>query len=280
MLSYRHAYHAGNFADVTKHIALVMILRYMTQKPGALCYLDTHAGAGSYDLQSAAARKTAESSQGIAKILGVGNMPEPVSDYVQLLRQHNAGESLHQYPGSPWIAAQVLRAQDRLIFCELHGSDFPLLQQLFADDRRVYCHAQDAYRFVPGLMPPPERRGLVFMDPSYELPQEYDTAVACLRNAHRKFSSGTFALWYPILDEVRSKNLRQEFEQSGIRDVLHFSLCIADSRSLPGMYGSGMIVVNPPWTLRNSLQATLPWLTAQLGVNNKAAFEIEQWTAE
>ncbi len=280
MLSYRHAYHAGNFADVMKHVVLTAMLKYLTQKNAALCYIDTHAGAGAYDLRSDYAQKTGESTEGVAKLWSRKDLPEIVSDYLTLLGAFNAASDLTTYPGSPGIAAALLRPQDRLVLCELHSTDFPLLEKMFTKDRRVHCHAEDGYRFSRGLVPPIERRGLVLMDPSYELASEYDTAIATIAKLHLKFATGTYALWYPILDERRTDMLRRQIEQHPIRDVLHLALRVADRASLPGMYGSGMIVINPPWTLRAAMETALPFLAAELGVNDKAGFEIDQWVAE
>ncbi|MDH4125264.1 MAG: 23S rRNA (adenine(2030)-N(6))-methyltransferase RlmJ [Gammaproteobacteria bacterium] len=280
MLSYRHAYHAGNFADVMKHVVLTSILTYLVRKDAALCYLDTHAGAGAYDLRSDKARKTGESGLGIEKIIDANGAPTCIANYLQLVRGFNTAGVLDRYPGSPWFAAQLLRQQDRLVLCELHNSDFPLLEQLFAKDKRVHCHAVDGYRFSLGLIPPIERRGLVLIDPAYELADETMTAFKTLAKLHRRFAGGTFSLWYPILDEHQGFALRQQFEASQMRDVLHLALRIADRNSLPGMYGSGMIIVNPPWTLRAEMQIALPWLVSQLGVNSRAGCEIEQWVEE
>ena len=280
MLSYRHAYHAGNFADVMKHAVLTSILRYLARKDAALCYLDTHAGAGGYELRSERARQTGESSLGIAKIIEAAGPPEAIADYLQLVRRFNPAGNVDNYPGSPWFASQLLRRQDRLVLCELHNSDFPLLAQLFANDRRVHCHAADGYRFSLGLVPPIERRGLVLIDPAYELSDEYATAFTTLAKLHRQFATGTYMLWYPILDEHRGATLRQQFMNSNMRDVLHLALRIADRKSLPGMYGSGVIIVNPPWTLRGEMESALPWLARNLGLNHRASYEIEQWVDE
>jgi len=280
MLSYRHAYHAGNFADVMKHVVLTTLLRYMTRKESGLCYIDTHAGAGGYDLQSGFAERTGESRLGIAKLWRQKETPPPVADYLGLVRQFNRGEELTGYPGSPWFAAKLLRPQDRRVLIELHTGDFTLLENRFENDRRAYCHAKDGYRFSAGLVPPVERRGLILMDPAYELRDEYETAVATIGKLHRQFSTGTYVLWYPILDEHRTASLRKQFEGLGIRDVLHLALRVADRKTLPGMYGCGMVVINPAWTLRADMELALPFLVSELGINEGAAFAIEQWAAE
>ena len=280
MLSYRHAYHAGNFADVMKHVVLTALLKYLTQKDAGLCYIDTHAGAGAYDLNSDYAQKTGENVLGISKLWHSKAAPEAVHDYLALIHQFNSAPKLSKYPGSPWLAATLLRPQDRLMLCELHSSDYPSLEKMFARDRRAHCYAEDGYRFSSGLVPPKERRGLVLMDPSYELASEYDTAIDTIVKLHLKFSTGTYALWYPILDERRSLSLRRRIERHSIRDVLHLALRVADRESLPGMYGSGMIVINPPWTLRTEMETALPFLATELGVSDEAGFEIEQWKEE
>ena len=280
MLSYRHAFHAGNFADVLKHVVLTSILRYLVRKEAALCYVDTHAGAGLYDLQSAQAARTGESAAGIARLWGVEPVPEIVAHYLDVVRQCNDTAALRRYPGSPGFAARLLRPRDRLVLFERHSSDFPRLQQAFCGDRRVTCRAEDSYQRALKLMPPPERRGLVLMDPAYELAGEYELAMDTLARLHRRFSTGTYALWYPILDETRSAALRRQLESQPIRDVLHVALRVADASAATGMYGSGMIVINPPWTLRADLAAALPFLVERLAAGPGARFEVEQWVEE
>lgn len=280
MLSYRHAFHAGNFADVMKHVVLTALLKYLTQKDAGLCYIDTHAGAGGYDLTSEFSQKTGENDYGIAKIWGASDAPEGVADYLALVRQFNYGSDLGRYPGSPWLAEKLLRPQDRLMLCEMHSSDYPTLNEMFKRDRRVHCYAENGYQFSVGLMPPIERRGLIFMDPSFELDDEYETAVATIGKLHRRFATGTYALWYPILDEHRSALMRQLIDALHIRDVLNLEFHIADSQSHPGMVGCGMIIINPPWTLRDTMGNALPWLVEKLGINQHAGFKIEQWVDE
>jgi 23S rRNA (adenine2030-N6)-methyltransferase len=280
MLSYRHAYHAGNFADVMKHVVLTASLKYLTQKEAGLCYIDTHAGAGAYDLRSDYAQKTGESELGIQKLWDRKDVPEAIKGYLALIHQFNSSPELKKYPGSPWLAATLLRPQDRLVLCEMHSTDLPLLEKMFAADRRVHCHQEDGYRFSAGLVPPIERRGLILMDPSYELANEYETAIATIGKLHRQFSTGTYALWYPILDERTAVSLRRQIEKLPIRDVLHLALRIADRKSGPGMYGSGIIVINPPWILRGLMEPALAFLASELGTSDKATFEIEQWVAE
>jgi 23S rRNA (adenine2030-N6)-methyltransferase len=280
MLSYRHSYHAGNFADVMKHVVVVAILRYMTQKVAPLCYIDTHGGAGTYDLRSDHALKNSESDTGIAKLWQSVDAPEPVNAYLDVVRRFNSSAEMCRYPGSPWLAAELLRPQDRLMLCELHGSDFPLLQQAFRKDRRVHCFNEDGYRFSRGFLPPGERRGLVLIDPSYELPKEYDTAIEALSGLQRRFPTGTYALWYPVLDQRRAIQLRMRIEKTSMRDVLNLELIVADRKTCPGMYGCGMVVVNPPWTLRKDMEQSLAWLSNALGDAGASESRVEQWVNE
>ncbi|HSD68550.1 MAG TPA: 23S rRNA (adenine(2030)-N(6))-methyltransferase RlmJ [Woeseiaceae bacterium] len=280
MLSYRHSFHAGNFADVVKHVVLVALLRYMTRKEAPFCYIDTHAGAGGYDLRGEHARKTAESEAGIGRISSATDAPAPVARYLDIVRRYAATAGQFGYPGSPWIAAELMRRQDRLMLCELHGSDFPQLRQMFRPDRRVHCYAEDGYRFSIGLVPPAERRGLILMDPSYELKNEYSVAVTTLGRLHRRFATGVYALWYPLLAGRDSAMLKRSIDRLGIRDMLNLELVIADRNADVGMYGCGMILVNPPWTLRNDMELALPYLAEKLGRNIDSSYRIELWSAE
>lgn len=280
MLSYRHSFHAGNFADVMKHVALVALLRHMIRKESPFCYIDTHAGAGSYDLRGEHAQKTAESELGVGRILAATDAPAPVARYLEIVRGFNESARTTRYPGSPWFAAQLMRKSDRLMLCELHGNDFPQLRQLFKSDRRVHCYAEDGYRFSTGLVPPTERRGLILIDPSYELKTEYATAIATLGKLHRRFATGVYALWYPLLAERNSAMLKRSVDRLGIRDVLNLQLFVADRNRQAGMYGCGMIIVNSPWTLRNDMDLALPYLADRLGRDGKGEFRIEVWASE
>ena len=264
MLSYRHGYHAGNFADVLKHVVLTSILDYMTRKDAPLCYIDTHAGAGEYDLRSAFATKTGEARSGIAELWDADDAPQAVINYLDRVRKCNPSGALDKYPGSPWFAAAALRKQDRLMLCELHSSDFPLLEKLFARDRRVHCYREDGYRFSKGLVPPRERRGLILMDPSYELRDEYATAIASMLTLYRRFATGTYVLWYPLLRGNPASALRAGIDAAGIEKVLQFELAVA-GRDSPGMHGCGVMVVNPPWTLQALMDTALPYLASRLG---------------
>ncbi len=260
MLSYRHAYHAGNFADTLKHLTIIAILRHLCKKAGPLHYVDTHAGAGRYDLQDAKALKTHEFNEGIGKLWGRQDLPPLLDDYLQAVARLNPSNNLHYYPGSPWFAAHCLRDQDKLALCELHPTDFPLLREVFRGDRRVRCFHEDGYQRSLALMPPPTKRGLVVIDPSYEVKTEYQTVVNHLQALHKRFATGVFALWYPVVDAGRLQQLEYSLRQTGIKRIQLFEFGLTRNHDLPGMGSAGMVVINPPWTLREQLESTMQWL--------------------
>jgi 23S rRNA (adenine2030-N6)-methyltransferase len=276
MLSYRHAFHAGNFADVFKHVVLTRLLLYLVGKDRPLCYIDTHAGGGAYDLQSAHARKTAESELGIGRLWQRDDLPGPVASYVELVRRFVPEGRLTRYPGSPWFAAALLRPHDRLVLCERHGSDFPILGKTFAGDRRVHCYKEDGYRLSVGLVPPRERRGLVLIDPSYEQRDEYRRATDTLRELHRRFATGVYALWYPLIGRHRPDTFRRLLDATDIRDLLKLELIVAAGASRPNLHGCGLIVVNAPWTLEGDMRLALPYLAARLAQHGAGDFRIER----
>ena len=265
MLSYRHIYHAGNFADVLKHLVLAQVLRHLIAKDKPLCYLDTHAGSGSYSLQSVAALQNREFDSGIGRLWERTDLPAPVAGYVELVREANPGGALQQYPGSPWFARHLLRQQDRLLLCELHSDDFMRLRRHCEGDRRVRISEADGFRELLALLPPPERRGLVLIDPPYEIKTDYQTVVDTLIGAHRRFATGVYAIWYPVVERERVRLLERKVKASGIRHVQLFELSVKPDSMGHGMTGSGMLVVNPPWTLAADMGSALPYLAEVLG---------------
>lgn len=277
LLSYRHSYHAGNFADVLKHVCLIDILDYLTRKDKPLCYIDTHAGRGAYSLSSTAAHNNLEYTNGIGHLWQAENLPPPVQRYVDLVRAFNATEKLNAYPGSPWFAQQLLRAADRLFLCELHNSEAPQLRDNFRQDKRVQVRQEDGLAFALSVLPPRERRGLVLIDPAYEVKAEYKKVADTLMHAHKRFATGCYALWYPVVERPRIAMLEETLQRSGIRNILLLELGIAaDSR--PGMTASGMIIINPPWQLAKNMQSVLPFLAHLLG-NENGHFRLE-WLVE
>lgn len=264
MLSYRHAFHAGNHADVLKHTVLVQILRYMLQKDKPICYFDTHAGAGFYDLTREEANKTAEYHRGIGLIWRERSLPLALDDYRECVKAACGGH-LTAYPGSPWFAQHLLRPQDRLVLCELHPADRTQLEHTFGASRNVQCYAADGWRKSLALTPPPERRGLVLIDPSYELKDEYGKVVEHVKQLHRKFATGVYAIWYPVADPERTAFLVRRMRSSGIKRVLQLELGLTKDHEQPGMTGSGMIVINPPWNLAEVMKPALEFFARRLG---------------
>ncbi|MBI5041637.1 MAG: 23S rRNA (adenine(2030)-N(6))-methyltransferase RlmJ, partial [Gammaproteobacteria bacterium] len=229
MLSYRHIYHAGNFADVFKHVVLVQLLRALARKDAPFCVLDTHAGIGRYDLGADEAQKNREFTNGVSRLLGCADMPEAVNDYLALVRAENAdADTLTYYPGSPCLIRALLRPQDRLVLSELHKADHAQLKQLFAGDTQVAVHLQDAYQGLKAFLPPKEKRGLVLIDPPYERKDEYERVVVGLQMAHARWPTGVYAIWYPIMSRSLAQRFHTLVEATGIRKILRAELCVED----------------------------------------------------
>ena len=276
MLSYRHAFHAGNHADVLKHLILIQIIRYLGEKPAPFWIIDTHAGAGRYALDSAYANKLAEYRDGIGRLWQAANLPPAAADYVDLVRQLNPDGKLRHYPGSPWLASQLLRDGDRLRLFELHSSDARLLQACFrGGDRRISVAAGDGLAGLKAILPPPPRRALILIDPSYETRDDYANVISGLRDALKRFPTGIYALWHPLLSKPESLRLPARLKALGAADWLHATLRVSTpARNGFGMSGSGMFIINPPWTLKKTLQDTLPALTALLAQDEGASFAL------
>lgn len=280
MLSYRHGFHAGNFADVLKHLVLIQLLDYFCQKPKSFCYLDTHAGAGLFALDDEFALKNREFDTGIGKLWDRQDLPEQIAAYVQQVKQVNPSRKLTRYPGSPLIAKQRVRQQDRLLLCELHSTDVQLLSKNLGKDSRITTYHADGLSQSLKCLPPLERRGLILIDPSYELKQDYTHVPDTLIKMHKRFATGTFALWYPVIERKRCEQLVHRIKESGIKNIQRFELGIRQDQAGHGMTASGMIVINPPWTLATQLQTLLPWLAEQLGESHEGFYRIETLVSE
>jgi 23S rRNA (adenine2030-N6)-methyltransferase len=278
LLSYRHAFHAGNFADVLKHVVLVEILRHLVRKAGGFHYIDTHAGAGLYDLKSARSGKLQEYRGGIGK-LSVERVPE-LAPYLAIVGQVNEPGALDYYPGSPLFARHFLRPVDRAWLYELHSADFALLGQRFAGDDRVRVMQADGFKGLLSLLPPVSRRALVLMDPAYEVKADYEQVFASLSKAHEKFSTGIYALWYPVVDRSRIDELEKKFAASGMRKIQRFELGIRADGSADGLTAAGMIVINPPWTLLATMAQLLPRLVDCLSCRDDAFYRCDVLAAE
>jgi 23S rRNA (adenine2030-N6)-methyltransferase len=281
MLSYRHAYHAGNHADVLKHLVLVAIARHLGQKPSPFWIVDTHAGAGRYALESEHSKKLGEWRDGIGRLWSVPDLPASVADYVQMVRTLNPDGQLRHYPGSPWLARELLRDSDRLRLFEMHSTDLRLLQEGFAGSgRAVSITGGDGFAGLRAILPPPPRRGLVLIDPSYETRADYAAVPKALQDSLKRFATGTYAVWYPLLAKPEARQLPERLKGTGPAQWLNATLEVkAPARDGFGMHGSGMFVVNPPWTLEKTLHETLPVLTELLAQGEGARWNLESQSA-
>lgn len=263
MLSYQHSYHAGCFADVMKHVILTRLLDYLTQKDAPLLYLDTHAGRGCYDLQDRHALKTNEAQLGIQPVWEKrAQLPPLFSPYIKMITQLNIEQNnvLRYYPGSPEIAIQLLRKQDRLVFCELHPAEFDVLTQLPHQRRRVSCQKTHGLIHLNALLPPIERRGLIFIDPSYEHKTAYQEIIQALKSAYKRCATATYCVWYPYIDKALHAKFLRDLQAMPIKNTLRLEFYI-NQQSGVGMTGSGLWIINPPYTLAEEGKQILSTLT-------------------
>jgi 23S rRNA (adenine2030-N6)-methyltransferase len=275
MLSYRHAFHAGNHADVLKHFIEVQLLRYLAQKDKPFWYIDTHAGAGCYALDSGYATQNAEYESGIARLWERGDLPAPLADYVALVKRINPDGLMKLYPGSPLFAQQLLRDGDKMRLFELHPSDSEILHENFAGYGTLMQTA-DGFGALKALLPPPPRRALVLIDPPYEDKQDYQRVITALREGLKRFASGVYAVWYPQLQRSEARQLPEQLKQLPVKSWLHVALSVqGPSAEGFGMHGSGMFVLNPPWNLHAVLQQVMPYLIEHLGQDAEAGFTLE-----
>lgn len=270
MLAYRHAFHAGNHADVLKHTVLLRVLHHLNQKDKGWRYLDTHAGAGGYSLQGDYALRNAEFAQGIGRLMKRDDLPPPLADLVARVRAFNdGGAALRQYPGSPALALALMRPQDQLRLAELHPTEHKILASYLGDVPGVEIKLGDGFAAIKAWLPPPTRRSLLLIDPSYELKTDYPRVLAALREALERFAEGIVMVWLPQLQLLESRELPQRLKaaaQSGAKKGwLHARLSVAraDERGF-GMLGSSVFVANPPHTLAAELKTVLPWLAEVL----------------
>ncbi|AWB52489.1 23S rRNA (adenine(2030)-N(6))-methyltransferase RlmJ [Pasteurella multocida] len=281
MLSYRHSFHAGNHADVLKHLVLMLIIENLQQKEKGFYYLDTHAGVGRYRLFSEEAEKTTEFEQGIARLWQRDDLPEEVARYIKLIKQVNyGGKALRYYAGSPLIAAKMLRPQDRALLTELHPSDFPLLRNNFKEFDNVTTKRNNGFQQLKATLPPKERRGLVLIDPPYELKEDYDLVVNAIEEGYKRFATGIYAIWYPVVLRQQTKRILKGLEKTGIRKILQIELAVRPDSDQRGMTASGMIVINPPWTLTQQMQNILPYLTDVLVPEGTGSWTVKWITPE
>jgi len=277
VLSYRHAFHAGNHADVLKHFVLMQVLAYTAQKDKPYWYIDTHAGAGKYALDSNYALQNSEFSSGIGRLLDGDAMPSALSAFVALVKSLNPPGLLKSYPGSPVVAEALMRDSDRMRLFELHPSDSKLLRQTFLRaGRKVMIEGEDGFAGIKALLPPPPRRAVVLIDPPYEEKVDYQRVVDCIKDSMARFATGTYIVWYPILQRPEPLQMITKLKQLNLANWLHVSLTVqTPALEGYGMHGSGLFIVNPPWTLPKMLEETLPYLRAKLGQDDGSKFTLE-----
>ncbi len=259
-----------------KHVVLVQMLGYLAGKEAPLWFVDTHAGAGVYSLESAFARKKGEFQDGIGRLWEQGELPPALAAYLQQVRRVNPDGVLRHYPGSPQIALQMLRDKDRLQLFELHSTEGEFLQKQYAGmKRRVSVQPADGFAGLKSVLPPPSRRGLVLIDPSYEDKEDYRKLVATVRDALARFATGVYAVWYPQIERQDAQDLPSQLRQLAAGDWLQLSLTVrAPAKDGLGLHGSGMFVFNPPWNLEAALQDAMPVLVRHLGQDRKATFKL------
>mgnify|MGYP001617219975 CR=1 FL=1 len=275
-MHYQHRFHAGNFADVFKHLLLCGLLASLNRKDAPWAYLETHAGAGVYELE-AEAQRTGEFRNGVSRLFALKTAPPPVMSYLAQLRTLNAGE-LQAYPGSPWWAAAYARAQDRLILCEREPVIAADLRSCLGDDARVAIHQRDGYESL-GLLPPREKRGLVLIDPPFERPDEFDAVERYLAQALQRFANGVFAIWYPYKKRFDSERFLRRVRASLRREALN---CVLDTGapSEGQMHACGLLIINPPFPFVNEAGPLLDYLAPQLSAGAKPRAQVELWPAK
>jgi 23S rRNA (adenine2030-N6)-methyltransferase len=281
MFSYRHAFHAGNHADVLKHVVLIQLLRHLASKDTPFWVIDTHAGAGIYALDSDWASKRSEFAQGIGRLWEREDAPAPVAEYLSVVRELNPDGRLRHYPGSPFIALRYLRDKDRLRLFEFHLNESRALAKNIGEagrdaTRRTIVDAADGFVALRALLPPPPRRGLILIDPSYEDKQDYVRVIKTLRDAMTRFATGCYAIWYPQVHRHEPVELVRKLTRMPNVRWLHASVTVrSPSPDGLGLHGSGMFVVNPPWTLKPAMDECLPWLARALRQDEGARWALE-----
>ena len=289
MFSYRHAFHAGSHADILKHLTLIHLVEYLQEKPGALTIVDTHAGAGIYSLKDGFAAVSKEAEGGIVRLLEFIKQGKPISEgiqrYLEIVQKENTGDQLDAYPGSPFILARLLRPQDRLKLFELHPKEIDILRHNIGElkqAKQIDIYAEDSFTRLKGLLPPPSRRGLVLIDPSYEDKQDYRYLEEAMEEALQRFATGCYAIWYPTLSRRESAALPDRMKKIAVnhkRSWLHAELRVENAPGERRLQSSGMFIINPPWTLEKHLAEALPILTKALGIDGGAQFLLKSFEA-
>jgi 23S rRNA (adenine2030-N6)-methyltransferase len=283
-MNYRHAFHAGNFADVLKHVALMMLIERLKKKPAPFVYLDTHAGGGRYDLSQGESQRSGEYKQGIGRVLEFPELalPPEIAAYARLVRAcAGPGRSpITAYPGSPTIVAQLRRPEDRMVMAETHAREAQALRAEFARERRAAIIEGDGYAVMKAELPPREKRGLVLIDPPFESDGEFDKVLAALEMAHERWPTGMYCVWYPLTERAAPQRFRRELERTAIRKVLDVTLSVLPDDSPAGMRGAGLLLINPPWQLDERLAELLPDLHRLLVPEGAGGTGLEWWIPE
>jgi 23S rRNA (adenine2030-N6)-methyltransferase len=280
MLSYRHAFHAGNHADVLKHYVLSVVLAYFNEKAAPYFYIDTHAGAGMYALSSEFAQKNAEFETGIARLIHAENLPQSLANYVALIQEFNQNNRLTLYPGSPKIADSLIRAKDKMRLFELHPNDYALLLQNFSNengklDNAVKVNQQDGFAGLKACLPPPTKRSAVLIDPPYEQKEDYQRVVDCIQDSLKRFATGTFIVWYPLLQRPEPAQMLADLAKLNLKNWLNIQLTVqAPSAKGFGMHGNGMFIINPPYILPKLLNESMPILTNLLSLDDTSNYQL------
>ena len=294
MFSYRHAFHAGSHADILKHLTLIHLVEYLQEKPGALTMVDTHAGAGIYSLQDGFSTVSKEADSGIFRLKQYVEtcehanirIPESIQQYLKYIDAENIDGQLTIYPGSPFILAQLLRSQDRLKLFELHPKEIDILRHNISElkqSKQIDIYAEDSFARLKGLLPPPSRRGLVLIDPSYEDKQDYRYLEMAMEEALQRFATGCYAIWYPVLSRRESAALPDRLKKIAAihkRSWLHAELRVENAPGERRLQSSGMFIINPPWTLEKQMAEALPTLTKALGINGGGQFLLKSFEAK
>lgn len=276
-MHYQHRFHAGNFADVFKHVLLCALLRALNAKDKPWCFLESHAGAGRYDLADEAAGRTAEFRDGVARLVGLASPPEPLATYLRLVAAENPGEPLRHYPGSPALALALARAHDRLILCEKKPAVAEQLRLALGSDARVVLHQRDGYE-AGALLPPKEKRGLVLVDPPFERADEFEAMADFVLASLARFSNGVYALWYPYKNRHESDRFLRRMQRDCSREMLN-CLIDTDAPAEGQMRACGLLVINPPFQFIGEAQAAMPLLADLLGQGPRPRAQAECWAA-
>ena len=286
MLSYRHSFHAGNHGDVLKHICQMLVIDKLKSKNKGFCYFDTHSGGGLYQLNSEESLKTNEFKQGIERLTGHSFQNEAINNYLSLV---NAYKEFNQYPGSPEIAKSMLRPHDKLILMEWHNQEIQNLKSNIGN-KNIAIHHRDGYEGLLALTPPDMQRGMVLIDPSYEVASEYQQVVSTVATAYKKWNSAIYVIWYPLISDRKAANasfdssiskkgkseaMIESFTQQSFKNLLIIELCVTNGSEAGGMYGSGMLIINAPWKLDEKIKESLQELSPLMAQNDSASYSVD-----